>query len=141
MNDYEMIDGLKKMDFWHKSGDVIETWLDDNDDFLLSLHDEDFDGRDKLLDILKADPRTVYMETFVIISENVTSKNNPNKEYEVTLNVLFSDKDENSIEEKDYMLSDEDNAYMVDCLRKGGYIEAMEQEIRDNRREDIDNER
>ena len=131
MTDEILIDGLKEIGFWENSGDVIETWLDENEDYFLWLQDEDFEGREHLLDIFKADERTVYMEIYVIVSR--CEPENDEQAFEVKLSVLFQDKDENTIEENDYVLSPKDNEYMVDALTKTGYIAQMMNEI-DNER-------
>ena len=131
MTDEILIDGLKEIGFWENSGDVIETWLDENEDYFLWLQDEDFEGREHLLDIFKANERTVYMEIYVIVSR--CEPENDEQAFEVKLSVLFQDKDENTIEENEYVLSPKDNEYMVDALTKTGYIAQMMNEI-DNER-------
>lgn len=131
MTDEILLDGLKEIGFWENSGDVIETWLDENEDYFLWLQDEDFEGREHLLDAFKANERTVYMEIYVIVSR--CEPENDEQAFEVKLSVLFQDKDENTIEENEYVLSPKDNEYMVDALTKTGYIAQMMNEI-DNER-------
>lgn len=132
MTDEILLDELKEMDFWKNSGDVIETWLDENEDFIIWLNNDTTDDFDRQLkSALKADDRTVYMEIYVIVSR--CEPENDEQAFEVKLNVLFQDKDENSIEENDYVLSPKDNEYMVDALTKTGYIAQMMNEI-DNER-------
>ena len=130
-----MLDNLREIGFWENSGDVVDMWLDENEDFIIWLGNDitdDFDRQFK--SALKADDRTVYMETYVIVSESKTEGNT--QPYEVTLSVLFQDKDENTLGEEEYILSPEDNAYMVDALTKAGYISKMKEEITAQRLED-----
>lgn len=130
MTDEILLDGLKEMGFWENSGDVVDMWLDENEDFIIWLGNDITDDFDKQLkSALKADDRTVYMETYVIVSRCETEK----QAFEVRLNVLFQDKDENSIGENEYVLSPEDNEYMVDALTKTGYITRMMDEINNER--------
>lgn len=125
-----LLDGLKEMGFWENSGDVVDMWLDENEDFIIWLGNDISDDFDRQLkSALKADDRTVYMEKYVIVSRRETEK----QAFEVRLNVLFQDKDENSIEENEYVLSPEDNEYMVDALTKTGYITRMMDEINNER--------
>ncbi len=125
-----LLDGLKEMGFWENSGDVVDMWLDENEDFIIWLSNDISDDFDRQLkSALKADDRTVYMEKYVIVSRRETEK----QAFEVRLNVLFQDKDENSIEENEYVLSPEDNEYMVDALTKTGYITRMMDEINNER--------
>ena len=125
-----LLDGLKEMGFWENSGDVVDMWLDENEDFIIWLGNDISDDFDRQLkSALKADDRTVYMEKYVIVSRRETEK----QAFEVRLNVLFQDKDENSIEENEYVLSSEDNEYMVDALTKTGYIARMMDEINNER--------
>lgn len=125
-----LLDGLKEMGFWENSGDVVDMWLDENEDFIIWLSNDISDDFDRQLkSALKADDRTVYMEKYVIVSRRETEK----QVFEVRLNVLFQDKDENSIEENEYVLSPEDNEYMVDALTKTGYIARMMEEINNER--------
>lgn len=130
MTDEILLDGLKEMNFWENSGDVVDMWLDENEDFIIWLGNDISDDFDRQLkSALKADDRTVYMEKYVIVSRRETEK----QAFEVRLNVLFQDKDENSIEENEYVLSPEDNEYMVDALTKTGYITRMMDEINNER--------
>ena len=132
MTDEILLDELKEMDFWKNSGDVIETWLDENEDFIIWLNNDTTDDFDRQLkSALKADDRTVYMEIYVIVSR--CEPENDEQAFEVRLSVLFQDKDENTIEENEYVLSPKDNEYMVDALTKTGYIAQMMNEI-DNER-------
>lgn len=125
-----LLDGLKEMGFWENSGDVVDMWLDENEDFIIWLGNDISDDFDRQLkSALKADDRTVYMEKYVIVSRRETEK----QAFEVRLNVLFQDKDEKSIEENDYVLSPKDNEYMVDALTKTGYIARMIDEINNER--------
>ncbi len=132
MTDEILLDGLKEMGFWENSGDVIETWLDENEDFIIWLNNDTTDDFDRQLkSALKADDHTVYMEIYVIVSRCEPETNK--QAFEVKLSVLFQDKDENTIEENEYVLSPKDNEYMVDALTKTGYIAQMKSEI-DNER-------
>lgn len=130
MTDEILLDGLKEMSFWENSGDVVDMWLDENEDFIIWLNNDTSDYFDRQFkSALKADDRTVYMETYVIVSSRETEK----QVFEVKLSVLFQDKDEKTIEENEYVLSPKDNEYMVDALTKTGYIARMIDEINNER--------
>lgn len=124
---------LKEMDFWYECGDVIGQWLND-DEYVVWLHDDHFEGRDQLLKELEADPQTVEMEIYIIIKKK-------DNDYQISLSVLCKDENNKALgSEKDYFLSPQDNEYMVKCLSESEIIDAMEYELKEQGYYQADNE-
>ena len=123
---------LSEIDFWNVCGDVVETWLSDNDEFTMWIHDDDFERRDKLLSDLSAPAQTDRMEIYLIVARK-------KEEYKTTLSVSFMDKEGFAIEERDYPLCKSDNEYMIKCLENTDYLDEMNQLIKENRQYRADN--
>ena len=120
---------LKDMDFFNHCGDIVEQWLNDNDDYLIWINDEIFNGRDELMRNLSVPDNAVHMEMYIVIS----------KKDEVSLSIAYQDENENDLGEQEYLLGENDNAYMLDELCKAGILTDRKQAIKENREYEIDN--
>ena len=113
---------LKNIDFFNVC-ETIEEWLDNNNNYVIWLHDDVFEGREVLMDALSAPEAAVCTEIYVVVTKK-------NDEYIVSLNIMYQDKEEKNLGEKEYSLGENDNAYMIEQLSKSGVIARMEQEIK-----------
>lgn len=115
---------LKDMDFWNACGDVSEEWFDDiyEYSYVVAIHDEDFEGRKSLMEELSAPDNASGMYIYIVIGKK-------QDDYTVTLDVMFEDNNGKPLREDSYSIGENDNAYMVEQLRKHGVLARMEYEL------------
>ena len=123
---------LKRMDFYNAYCHIIDEWLSTEDRYVIDVRNVKFDDREALMRALSPPDNAVYMSIYIIIFK---AKEN----YEVTLSILYLDKDESIIREQEYLLGKNDKSYMIEQLSKNGKLDNMEYQIRHSFEHCLDN--